>query len=199
MYFIKFCKKREMSLRLFLGKSSNAFPKKIAKAKSTGLILMCCAPLKSRHSAVEIWNGMSSYQPSFPFLWNWQELWKYLSNESIHQIIFEVKLHPFYVSILWKVSDVFILLKRFLRSFWNEKLVQRSTHLFFTTRHTISEMQKAASIASALVLFFQPAVLIFGLCTAVLTFGQCMHKISTTSVDGIAVICIISTDIIILV
>ena len=58
-------------------------------------------------------------------------------------------------------------------------------------------MQKAASMASALVLFFPPAVLIFGLCTAVLTFGQCMHKISTASVDGIVVICIISTDIII--
>ena len=33
--------------------------------------------------------------------------------------------------------------------------------------------------------------------TAVLIFGQCMHKISTASVDGIVVICIISTDIII--
>ena len=40
-------------------------------------------------------------------------------------------------------------------------------------------------------------MLIFGLCTAVLTFGQCMHKISTASVDGIVVICIISTDIMI--
>ena len=58
-------------------------------------------------------------------------------------------------------------------------------------------MQKAASMASALVLFFPPAVLIFGLCTAVLTFGRCMHKISTASVNGIVVICIISTDIII--
>ena len=58
-------------------------------------------------------------------------------------------------------------------------------------------MEKSASEASALVLFFPPAVLILGLCTAVLTFGQCMHKISTASVDGIVVICIISTDIII--
>ena len=44
---------------------------------------------------------------------------------------------------------------------------------------------------------FPLAVLFFGLCTAVLTFGQCMHKVSTASVDSIVVICIISTDIII--
>ena len=39
-------------------------------------------------------------------------------------------------------------------------------------------------------------MLIFGLYTTVLTFDQYMHKISTASVDGIVVICIISTDII---
>ena len=36
----------------------------------------------------------------------------------------------------------------------------------------LQEMQKAASMASVLVLFFPPAVLIFGLCTAVPTFGK---------------------------
>ena len=48
----------------------------------------------------------------------------------------------------------------------------------------MTEMQKVASMASALVLFFPLAVLFFGLCTAVLTFGQCMHKISTASMFG---------------
>ena len=69
-----------------------------------------------------------------------------------------------------------------------------------------------ATVASALVLFFPPAVLIsrmstykicltigtvvliFGLSTSVLTFGLCMHKISTASVAATAVLYIISTD-----
>ena len=75
--------------------------------------------------------------------------------------------------------------------------------------HHHPEMQKAASMASALVLFFPPAVLIFRLSTrkmcfflsicngcigtigtsvliflSLLTFGLCMHKISTASVAG---------------
>ena len=60
-----------------------------------------------------------------------------------------------------------------------------------------AEMQKAASVASVLVLFFPPAVLIFGLCTAVLTFGQCIHKIGIASVDGTVVFCMISIDVLI--
>ena len=55
-------------------------------------------------------------------------------------------------------------------------------------------MQKAASMASVLVLFFPPAMLIFGLCDAVLTFGQCIHKISIASVDGTVFFCIISAS-----
>ena len=75
-----------------------------------------------------------------------------------------------------------------------------------------TEMEKAASVASALVLFFLPAVLIFrlstrkicftigpavlifGLSISVLTFGLCMHIISTASVAGTVVVCLISTD-----
>ena len=90
-----------------------------------------------------------------------------------------------------------------------------------------TEKQKSASMASALVLFFPlavlifrlstrkmclfwasakvvirtigTAVLIFGLCTVVLTFGLCMYKISTASVTGSVVVCIISTDLLIFV
>ena len=43
------------------------------------------------------------------------------------------------------------------------------------------------------------SVLFFGLCTVVLTFGLWMHKISTASVAGSVVVCIISTDLLIFV
>ena len=37
-------------------------------------------------------------------------------------------------------------------------------------------------------------MLILGLCTVVLTFGLCMHKISTASMAGTIVFCVISID-----
>ena len=75
-----------------------------------------------------------------------------------------------------------------------------------------SEMQKAASLASMLVLIFSTtqamlifglstvivctfgrAVLIFDICTAVPIVGQCKHKISTASMAGTDVVCNIGT------
>ena len=40
-------------------------------------------------------------------------------------------------------------------------------------------------------------VLIFEVCTAVLIFGQCRHKISTASVSGTVVVCTIGTAVLI--
>ena len=44
---------------------------------------------------------------------------------------------------------------------------------------------------------FSTAVLIFDLCTAVPIFGQCKHIISTASVAGTDVVCIIGTAVLI--